>query len=166
MPENAPEGCIQTILLSLGSNLGDRNANITFAFERLKTENGINLICLSDIIETRPVGPKQPDYLNAAVLACTSLSPDRLLEVCRKIESDNGRIRSERWGARTLDIDIVLYSTRIIDTPTLRIPHPEFRNRLFVLEPAAQIAPDMIDPETGKSLLCLLQEMKRKNGAT
>jgi len=90
------------------------------------------------------------------------MTPDELLRTCRETEDALGRVRKDKWGARTLDVDIILYGEQVVSQENLEIPHPRFRDRLFVLLPASQIAPDMIDPVTEKSVLCLMKELMRQ----
>jgi len=142
------------ILLSFGSNLGDRYATLNSAWHVLGQTDGIETIRLSSFYETEPVGgpAEQPKYINAAGIVRTMLPPIELLEVLQKIEADFGRIRTERWGARTLDIDILLYEGRIVELPTLTIPHVEMLHRQFVLEPAQEIAAEWVHPLTKKRI--------------
>jgi 2-amino-4-hydroxy-6-hydroxymethyldihydropteridine diphosphokinase len=154
------EAVNDSLLLAFGSNLGDRESYIHNAVKSLSQIEGMHLLALSDLFETEPVGPPQPFYINAAALFRASLPPEEILNAGRKAEEEAGRTRTELWGARTLDVDIILYGARIIKTRDLEIPHPRFRGREFVLLPACQIAGDMIDPITGKSLKCLLQKLQ------
>jgi 2-amino-4-hydroxy-6-hydroxymethyldihydropteridine diphosphokinase len=104
-------------------------------------------------VETEPVGPPgQPPYLNLAAEIETDLDPLELLKAAKDIEARLGREAGVRWGPRPIDIDIVLWGDRIVDLPELAIPHREFRNRAFVLVPLAQIAPDAVDPVTGRRI--------------
>ncbi len=153
------------VLLALGSNLGNREGYIRCALQGLSAKKGVYLVSVSDMFETEPIGPPQPDYINAAALIETTLTPNELLLFCKELELQAGRQPSERWGARTLDIDIVLFGCLTIETPQLTIPHPEFRRREFVLKPCSQIAPGMIDPITEKSVQCLLKELQTQTGA-
>lgn len=138
--------------LALGSNLGDRQATIRSAIEALGRAPGIHVVSASSLHETEPVGvPGQNRYINAAVIVKTTLSPRHLLNVCLAIEQAHGRRRfeHERWGPRTLDIDLLLYADQIIDDPgppRLRVPHPRMTERLFVLDPLAEIAPHVVHP--------------------
>lgn len=138
--------------LALGSNLGDRAAHIQSAIEHLRRINGVEVQADSSMIETAPVGlPNQGPYLNAAVKVMTTLPPRQLLQACLHIEQAHGRDRrqQQRWGPRTLDIDVLLYGDAIIDDPgppRLRIPHPHMTEREFVLRPLAQIAADVVHP--------------------
>jgi len=118
--------------VALGSNVGDRDAHLAHARQRLGGLPDTRLIAASRVEETAPLGPvAQGPYLNQMVLLETSLSPADLLAQCRAIEAERGRERRERWGPRTLDIDIVRYGARIVREPDLTIPHPELPNRDF-----------------------------------
>lgn len=141
------------VYLSLGSNLGDRKANLDQAIERLGALPGIRLAAVSDYIETEPVGPPdQPWFYNAAAAIDTNLEPQDLLTALKHVENALGRKPAERWGPRLIDIDIILWGERTIVEQGLEVPHPEFRQRAFVLEPLAQIAPDARDPITGQTV--------------
>lgn len=118
--------------MALGSNMGDREGHLAHARSRLNELPGTRVIAVSKVEETAPLGPvAQPPYLNQMVLLETSLSPADLLARCREIEAERGRERRERWGPRTLDLDIVRYGARIVREPNLMIPHPELANRDF-----------------------------------
>ena len=120
--------------IALGSNVGDRGAHLAHARARLAALPETRLIAVSSVEETAPLGPvAQPPYLNQMVLLETTLSPAHLLAHCRAIEAERGRERreGERWGPRTLDLDIVRYGARIVREPDLMIPHPELANRDF-----------------------------------
>jgi len=118
--------------VALGSNLGDRDAHLAHARARLAALPGTRLVAASRIEETAPIGPvAQPPYLNQMVLLETSLTPAELLEHCLAIEAERGRTRRERWGPRTLDLDIVRYGDQTVRQPDLTIPHPELENRDF-----------------------------------
>lgn len=126
--------------LSLGSNMGDRGANLRFALKSLAEQDGIQPLRGSAIYETSAWGPvEQDNFLNACIELETTLSPDELLTVCQKIELAAGRRREVRWGPRTLDIDILLYDDLTIDTPRLAIPHPRMKERMFVLVPLMEL---------------------------
>jgi len=124
------------------------------AWHTLEQTEHIETVCLSPFYETEPVGGPvgQPKYINAVGIIQTPLPPEELLTIFLKIESDFGRIRAEHWGARTLDIDILLYEDRIIESNMLTIPHAEMLHRRFVLEPAKDIAADWIHPLTMKTI--------------
>ena len=151
---SAPMYPMHPALLSFGSNLGDRHKTLNDAWYVLAQMENIQTIRLSSFYETEPVGGPagQPKYINAAGIVHTMMSPEELLSILQKIEIDFGRLRTERWGARTLDIDILLYENRIMESSTLTIPHPEMLYRQFVLEPAHEIAADWIHPRTTKTI--------------
>ncbi|MDR2642056.1 MAG: 2-amino-4-hydroxy-6-hydroxymethyldihydropteridine diphosphokinase [Planctomycetaceae bacterium] len=134
------------VLLGFGSNLGDRRGFIEQGWAAVCGLVGVEAVCISSLIETQAVGGElnQPDFLNAAGLIRTTLLPEILLDRLQEIENSFGRIRTVRWGARTLDIDILLYGNSIINTNRLKVPHPLMFQRNFVLIPASEIAPEMI----------------------
>ena len=143
--------------IALGSNLGDSNAILKSALFTIANTPGINLISQSSFYQTTPIGPPQPDYLNACAILEVKFKPDELLEKLLNIEQEFGRVRTEHWGARTLDLDILLFDDLILDTPTLQIPHPRMGERGFVLVPLAEIAPDWIEPKSGIAIAQLLE---------
>lgn len=133
--------------LSLGTNLGDRQGYLKAAIESLK-KNAINLLALSPIYETEPIGVlDQPNFLNMVIKIETDLTPEELLKVTMEIEQEQHRVRVKRWGPRTLDIDILFYDDLVIDNPpTLLVPHPRASERAFILLPLNDIAPNFIHP--------------------
>lgn len=144
--------------LSLGSNLGDRRATLQAALEGLE-RHGVRIVRRSSLYETAPVGvTDQPAFLNLVVEAETVLAPDGLLAVCQGVERDLGRVRAERWGPRTVDIDILLYNRLTMRTVELEIPHPQLTERRFVLVPLLEIAPDAALPD-GRPLRTFLSEV-------
>jgi 2-amino-4-hydroxy-6-hydroxymethyldihydropteridine diphosphokinase len=128
--------------VALGSNLGDRLANLQEAVDRLGKVAGIRVVRTSRVYETDPVGPPQPDYLNAVVMVETLLSARELLEACLGVEQAMGRERSERWAPRTIDLDVLSYGQEEIDEPGLVVPHPRMHERGFVLVPLLELDPD------------------------
>jgi 2-amino-4-hydroxy-6-hydroxymethyldihydropteridine diphosphokinase len=129
-----------TAYLGLGSNLGDRLANLQRAVGLLAARRGLTVERSSRVYETDPAGgPPQPDYLNAVLEVQTSLSPQDLLAACMEAERLMGRVRGERWGPRIIDIDVLTYDEREIDEPGLTIPHPRMLERAFVLVPLAEL---------------------------
>jgi 2-amino-4-hydroxy-6-hydroxymethyldihydropteridine diphosphokinase len=146
--------------IALGSNLGDSATILAQALEELDRITGIKVEKHSQYHQTVAVGPSQPDYLNGCALLRVNLSPLDLLHKLLEIEQLFGRVRRERWGPRTLDLDILFYDDLILETPALQIPHPRCRERAFVLIPLAEIASDWIDPVTQKTIDQLLEELK------
>jgi 2-amino-4-hydroxy-6-hydroxymethyldihydropteridine diphosphokinase len=151
-------------LIGLGSNLGDRKAQLDAAVAALAATPGCNLIAARSYHETAPVGgpPGQDDYLNAATALETTLEPLDLLHALQEIERRAGRVRTVRWGARTLDLDLLLFGDRVITTDELRVPHPRMAERGFVLAPLAEIAPGAVDPITGRTIADLLANLDRR----
>lgn len=134
--------------LALGSNLGDRESHLTSGIAELDKTEEIEVINVSPLYETANVGPPAPDYLNCVIEISTSLDPEALLDACHRIEMHRGRDRTveARWGARVLDIDILLFGASTIETRRLTIPHPRMMHRRFVLEPLAALQPDLEIP--------------------
>jgi 2-amino-4-hydroxy-6-hydroxymethyldihydropteridine diphosphokinase len=151
-------------LIGLGSNLGDRKALLDSAVAALADTPGITPRGVSSYRETPPVGGPsgQGAFLNAAAALETSLGPEELLEVLHTIEASAGRARVVRWGERTLDLDLLLYGDLVVETPRLRVPHPRMALRRFVLAPLADVAPDAIDPVTGRTVRELLANLDRR----
>lgn len=149
------------VAVALGSNVGDRAAHLAWALEALASVL-TDLRC-SAVANTTPhdVPDDQPDYLNAVVVGATALAPRRLLELLLRLESERGRRRDGVRAARTLDLDLILYGTRIIDEPGLVVPHPRFRERDFVLGPLAALAPRWRDPVTGHTMAALWRARRR-----
>ena len=145
------------VAIALGSNLGDRRAHLDFAVSRLRAS--IANLHVSRYYETEPVGAPepQPPYLNAAAAGDTAASAREILEMLMAIERERGRERPFQNAARTLDLDLILFGDLVMETPALTIPHPRFRERRFVLEPLAEIAPDLVDPVTGSTVAELLR---------
>lgn len=135
------------VLLGLGSNLGDRLANLQSAVDLLSSE-GVRAIASSRVWETEPVGgpENQPEFFNAVVTAETDLEPMDVLEASQRVEVRLGRIREVIWGPRTIDIDVLLYDQLILDEPGLTIPHPRMHERAFVVLPLLELDPDPVLP--------------------
>jgi 2-amino-4-hydroxy-6-hydroxymethyldihydropteridine diphosphokinase len=152
-----------TVYLGLGSNLGDRKQNLSKALKLLSEQVAIEQ--LSSVYETEPVGFKdQPLFLNVACRITTTLSPEKLLDFVKRIETDMGRIPSFPNAPRIIDIDILFYGKKVVSSKTLTIPHPHLTRRAFVLVPLAEIAPDLIHPENGKTMQELLNSLKPTEG--
>ena len=131
--------------VGLGSNLGDREATIRRAVAALP-----GVIAVSELRETDPVGvTEQPAFLNGAVALETELSPRELLDSLLAVERDLGRERRERWGPRTIDLDLLLYGGETVDEPGLTVPHPSLHERRFALEPLAELDPQLVVPGRG-----------------
>jgi 2-amino-4-hydroxy-6-hydroxymethyldihydropteridine diphosphokinase len=147
------------VAIAIGSNLGDRESHLDFARSRLRAL--LSDFRASTSRETAPVGVPghQPPFLNAALVGTTSMTPRELLAELIAIESDRGRERPFPGAARTLDLDLVLLGDQVVDEPGLIVPHPRFRDRKFVLEPLAEIAPGLRDPVTGKTVRELLNSV-------
>ncbi|HTI43372.1 MAG TPA: 2-amino-4-hydroxy-6-hydroxymethyldihydropteridine diphosphokinase [Vicinamibacterales bacterium] len=148
------------VAIALGSNLGDREAQLRGAISALTPR--LARLHVSSFHETEPVdvaGP-QPRFLNAAAVGDTRLSASAILDVLLATERRFGRERPYERAPRTLDLDLILYGDQIINTPSLIVPHPRFRDRLFVLEPLAEIAAEWIDPVTGKTISQLLNGLR------
>jgi len=144
------------VYLGLGSNLGDREANVRKAVRRL--EEGVAIDAVSALYETPPMGPPdQPWYLNAACGGATELEPGDLLAFVKGIEQKMGRVPAVRWGPRIIDIDVLFYDDLVLSAPELVIPHPGISRRPFVLLPLADIAPEFIHPQLGESITALLK---------
>jgi 2-amino-4-hydroxy-6-hydroxymethyldihydropteridine diphosphokinase len=152
---------LNSVAIAIGSNLGDRESHIRFAFDRLHLL--LADIRTSSILETEPVGVTgvQKRFLNAAAAGATSLPPDALLDALLEIERERGRERPYALAPRTLDLDLILYGDRVIETPALAVPHPRFRERLFVLDPLAEILPGGVDPVSGKTIRELARAARR-----
>ena len=134
--------------LGLGSNLGDRLTNLQTAVDALQGEPGLRVIASSRVWETVPVGgPPQPDYLNAVLRVETELSARDLLDIARRVESRLGRVRKERWGARAIDVDVLLFDEEVIAEPDLEVPHPRLSQRAFVVLPLLELEPDPVLPD-------------------
>ncbi len=148
-------------LIGLGSNLGDRKAALKGAIASLGQTPGVIVRRVSSFHETKPVGGPagQGMYLNAAAVLETTLDPFRLLEILRRIEDRAGRVRTVHWGERTLDLDLLYFGGRVIDTPDLKVPHPRLTARRFVLAPLAEVAPAAVDPIRKRTIAELLNEL-------
>ncbi len=146
--------------LALGSNLGDRRGYLNAALAALALLPTIELRAQSGFIETKPVGPgKQDYYLNAAVEIRTTLTAHDLLAALLTIEQELGRTREEKWGPRTIDLDILCYDDLILHDATLTIPHPHLHERTFVLAPLCEIAPELIHPAFQRTMRELLAHL-------
>lgn len=149
--------------IAYGSNLGEREKNITTALDSLANHPSIEVLEKSSTIETKPWGvTDQTDFLNGVVLVETWLKPEVLMDALLEIEAECGRERTEKWGPRTLDLDLLFYDELILDDPHVTLPHPLISDRAFVLEPLAEIAPGFVHPVIGKRVSELLAELERR----
>jgi 2-amino-4-hydroxy-6-hydroxymethyldihydropteridine diphosphokinase len=149
--------------LSIGSNLGGRAENCIIAVARLAHK--VQVLNVSDIYETEPWGKTdQPEFMNAAVEIETQLPPRELLAACKTIEDAMGRKPGERWGPRVIDLDILLYEDLIVEDENLILPHPHMHERRFVLQPLADIAPQVRHPVLRKTAAELLQDLGAEGG--
>ena len=148
-------------MLGLGSNLGDRVRNVLSAATAMRALHDVAEARLSALYETRPVGgPPQPNYVNAALLIRTRLPPREILVAALAIEHQHGRLRRERFGPRTLDVDILWIEGEHIDEPSLTVPHARLHERAFALVPLLDLAPDAVDPRTGTPIKRMLARVE------
>jgi 2-amino-4-hydroxy-6-hydroxymethyldihydropteridine diphosphokinase len=153
---------IEQVYLGLGSNLGDKKDNLLSALQLLEASPGINLKDCSSIYETEPVGYlEQPSFLNLAVRISTDLTPPELLKKCQEIENKLGRIRTTRWGPRTIDLDLILYGEQVWQTEDLIIPHPSLQDRLFVVAPLQELGVETV-PILGIKTAGLVEKLQKE----
>jgi 2-amino-4-hydroxy-6-hydroxymethyldihydropteridine diphosphokinase len=146
--------------LAIGSNLGDRLALLHAGVHDLASTPGLELVAVSAVYETAPVGgPEQGAYLNAVVVVATDLGPLALLERALQVEAGHGRVRLQRWGPRTLDIDVLSFADEVSDDPVLTLPHPRAHERAFVLVPWAEVDPAYVVPGRGVTVAELLDAL-------
>ncbi len=151
------------VAIALGSNVGDREGHLAYAVDRLASF--VANLRVSPFIETEPQDvPPQPRFLNGVVVGESRLAPRALLNTLLTIERERGRERPGSGAPRTLDLDLVLFGDQVVEEPGLEVPHPRFRQRRFVLEPLAAIAPGMIDPVTGLTIAELLERVTESAG--
>jgi len=146
--------------LSLGSNMGDRENNLKEALALLQKQDNLEVKKISSFYETEPVGYENQDwFLNAVVEVETTLLPQQLLAVANEVENNLGRVRTIRWGPRTLDMDILFYADRLIVEENLEIPHPRLQERAFVLKPLVEINPCLLHPYYGQTVEEILENL-------
>ena len=151
--------------IALGSNLGDKEKNLRRAL-LLLTQQGVEVVRVSSFLSTEPYGViDQPQFLNAVACVRTSLAPLALLDVLLATELAMGRVRLRHWGERNIDLDLLLYEDVVLDTPRLRLPHPDMQNRDFVLLPLAEIAPELKHPTLQKTIWELKENLMNREGA-
>jgi dihydroneopterin aldolase/2-amino-4-hydroxy-6-hydroxymethyldihydropteridine pyrophosphokinase len=152
----------KTCYLAIGSNLGDRKANLDLVSLEIAKDANLLEVAKSAYIETEPYGVlDQPKFLNGAIKLKTVYTPFQLLAFCQKLEAVAGRLKTRHWGERTLDIDILFYSDEVIFTPELIIPHPELHLRAFVLMPLCEIEPYLIHPIQKMDVKTMLKELNQ-----
>ena len=143
-------GPARSVILALGSNLGERADILQGGVDAIAAIPEVQVMAVSPVYETVPVGgPAQPDYLNAVLVAATTLSARAVLDRCHEAENALGRARGERWGPRTLDVDVIVYGTEVSDDPELTLPHPRAHERAFVLAPWHDVDPGAVIPGHG-----------------
>jgi len=143
--------------VGVGSNLGDRWAQLALAARELRARPRVSVLRASRVFDAAPLGPPQPRYLNAVLELETELPAPALLAVLQEIEKLGGRVRGpQRWGPRTLDLDLLLYGDEVLRVPGLVVPHPDLVSRRFVLAPLAELCPDRVVPGTGRTVAQLL----------
>lgn len=144
--------------VAVGSNLGDRWARLAQAARALRAAPGVSVVRASRVWDAAPVGPPQPRYLNAVLELETTRTPRSLLGLLGEVEQAAGRTRDVHWGARTLDLDLLLHGCLVVREPGLTVPHPGMEERRFVLAPLAELHPELIVPGLGVSVWRLLEE--------
>ena len=147
--------------LGLGSNLGNKQNYITKAIKFISKLENVEITKTSSRLETAPYGKTdQPDFINCVIELETNLLPETLLKKCLYIENQLGRIRSEKWGPRTIDIDLLFYEDKIINTELLVLPHPELHKREFVLTSLNELCPDLVHPILNRKIKDIFVELK------
>lgn len=153
---------MQRVFIGLGSNLGDRATILQQAIQKLE-ERGVVVVAMSQVMETEPVGFRSDHpFLNQVIEVSDALGPQELLQLTQEIERELGRSRKSHQGLysdRTCDLDLILYGDLVLKEAELEIPHPRFRERRFVLQPLAEIAPEVVDPVTGRQIKELLWDV-------
>ena len=147
--------------LGLGSNLGDKLEFITEAIDQISKLKSVEIVRTSSMITTKPYGKTdQPDFINCVIELDTDLLPEELLKKCLYIENQLGRIRNEKWGPRTIDIDLLFYEDTILKSELLVLPHPELHKREFVLISLNELCPELVHPVLNKKIKDIFMELK------
>ena len=150
-------GVVDPVLIALGSNLGDRVRHIRDAVASLDASGSFSVTAVAPFYESAPMYVEdQPSFVNTCLMGHSFVSAERLLEVLKSVEKEVGRQATYRNGPRVIDLDIVFFGTETIETADLTVPHPRRLERLFVLQPLADLAPDFVDPGTGETIAALL----------
>lgn len=147
---------MEKVFIGLGSNLGNRKKNIENSVDLFVGAKRINLLKRASYYETEPVGPNQPWFINTAIEVETSFTPEALLDRCKEVERKIGRVDTLHWGPRLVDLDLLLFGDRTLNTERLEIPHPQMEKREFVLRPLIELEPKLTHPELGTPLKALL----------
>lgn len=150
------------VYIGIGSNLGDRRANIVEAVERMSQLAGTRVVRTSSLYESEPLGDAKTWFVNGVIELDTEQFAEPLLKMLLAIEEAMGRkrVKGKRWGSRIIDLDILLYDQDVIEKRTLKVPHPELHKRRFVLLPLAELAPQVVHPQLGQSVSTLLATVK------
>lgn len=166
MPQVMTEQGMCRVFIGLGGNLGEPLARFLEVRQAFESHPQIAVVASSSLYRTVPVGGPagQPDYLNAVLELATSLPPLALLDYCLELERRGGRRRGVRWGARTIDIDLLLVDNLMCSTSRLTLPHPHLHERSFVLQPLAELAADLIHPRSGRMVSEMLSSLPRAAG--
>ena len=153
-------------LIAVGSNLGDRLANVRSAIAGLEAADGVEIVAVSKLYETAPVGgpDNQGPFYNAALLVDSCLQAADLLALLHRLEAHRERRRIVRWGPRTLDLDLLVFGGMVSDDPSLQVPHPRQNLRRFVLVPVCDVAPELVHPRLGRTMADLLSELPVEPG--
>jgi 2-amino-4-hydroxy-6-hydroxymethyldihydropteridine diphosphokinase len=152
----------QNAFIALGSNLGDRRANVVDALDRIRKLPGTRIVKEASLYESEPHGDAKTWFVNGVIEIETDLSPENLLKKLKAIETAMGRKRAKgkKWGSRTIDLDILFYSSLVISKRNLKVPHPEMQNRRFVLMPLSELAPQLVHPVLQVTVSDLLANVK------